>query len=366
MVLELRVAIFGLIPFATRPFCYSFYLQSHEKDWTYNQAREQLTDDILMKNRKGLLVKSAIVLLLLVVSLWIIFKVKNTEVQNMDEAARKNVPGKFVALTDGVTHYDDAGSTAAKTIVLIHGYSVPYYIWDNTYSSLVQQGFRVIRYDEFGRGFSDRPDVAYTPELYRRQLSDLLKSLNVKSPIALAGVSFGGAVATDFAVHHPNLVDKVILVDPVYNFKPDGVTEFVDNYLLTLLLEKQTVGQAKDFKYPNRFPGWAEKYRPQTRYNGFRHALVSTNYNYPNNVIQSNYRKLNSQQKDVLLIWGKDDKVVPFTFSDSLRAILNVQFFPVKDAAHLPTMEQPAIINQRIISFLGGGLNLDEQSALSK
>ena len=313
-----------------------------------------------MKNRKGWLIKSAIVLLLLVVSLWIVFKVKNTEVQNMDEAARKNVSGKFVALTDGVTHYDDAGSTAAKTIVLIHGYSVPYYIWDNTYSSLVQQGFRVIKYDEFGRGGSDRPDVAYTPELYRRQLFDLLKSLNVKAPVALAGVSFGGAVATDFAVHHPDLVDKVILVDPVYNFKPDGVTEFVDNYLLTLLLEKQAAGQAKDFKYPNRFPGWAEKYRPQTRYNGFRHALVSTNYNYPSNVIRSNYRKLNSQQKDVLLIWGKDDKVVPFAFSDSLRAILNVQFFPVEDAAPLPTMEQPAIVNQRIISFLGGGLNLNE------
>ena len=100
-----------------------------------------------MKNRKGWLIKSAIVLLLLVVSLWIVFKVKTTEIQNMDEAARKNVPGKFVALTDGVTHYDDAGSAAAKTIILIHGYSVPYYIWDNTYSSLVQQGFRVIKYD---------------------------------------------------------------------------------------------------------------------------------------------------------------------------------------------------------------------------
>ena len=177
-----------------------------------------------MKNRKGLLIKSAIVLLVLVAGLWIVFKVKNTEVQDMDEAARKGVPGKFVALNDGVTHYEEAGSADAKTIVLIHGSSVPYYIWDNTYSSLVQQGFRVIKHDEFGRGFSDRPDVAYTPELYRRQLFDLIKGLHVKAPVALAGVSFGGAVATDFAVHHPNLVDKVILVDPVCNFKPEGVS----------------------------------------------------------------------------------------------------------------------------------------------
>lgn len=312
-----------------------------------------------MKNRKGLLIKSAIVLLVLVAGLWIVFKVKNTEVQDMDEAARKGVPGKFVALTDGVTHYEEAGSADAKTIVLIHGSSVPYYIWDNTYSSLVQQGFRVIKYDEFGRGFSDRPDVAYTPELYRRQLFDLLKDLQVNAPVALAGVSFGGAVVTDFAVHHPDLVDKVILVDPVYNFKSAGVTESIDNYLLTLLLEKNTAGQANDFKYPNRFPDWVEKYRPQTTYKGFRHALISTRYNYPDAVIKSNYRKLNAQRKDVLLIWGKDDKVVPFAFSDSLRAILNVQFFPVEDAAHLPTMEQPAMVNQRMVSFL------KEQSGLA-
>ena len=305
-----------------------------------------------MKNKKSLLAKLAIALLLLVIGGWIAFNVKNTEVHNLDEAARKNVPGKFVSLPDGVTHYDEAGSVAAKTIVLIHGFSVPYYIWDNTYRSLVEQGFRVIKYDEFGRGYSDRPEVAYTPELYRRQLFDLLKSLNVQAPVALAGVSFGGAVAADFAAHHPSLVDKVILVDPVYNFQPAGISESVDKYLLAFLLEQQATGQADDFKYPNRFPGWVAKYRPQTQYKGFRHALISTKYNYPDSVIKNNYRKLNTQQKDVLLIWGKDDKVVPFAYSDSLRALLNVQFLPVADAAHLPTMEQPAIVNQRIISFL--------------
>jgi alpha-beta hydrolase superfamily lysophospholipase len=41
---------------------------------------------------------------------------------------------------------------AGKVIILVHGFSVPYYIWDGTYDSLVKAGFHVIRYDEFGRG----------------------------------------------------------------------------------------------------------------------------------------------------------------------------------------------------------------------
>ena len=36
-------------------------------------------------------------------------------------------------------------------VVLVHGLSVPYYIWDSTAASLAAAGHRVIRYDEYGR-----------------------------------------------------------------------------------------------------------------------------------------------------------------------------------------------------------------------
>jgi pimeloyl-ACP methyl ester carboxylesterase len=54
--------------------------------------------------------------------------------------------------------------------VLIPGFSVPYVIWDPTFEDLVEKGFRVLRYDLFGRGYSDRPDAIYDLELFDRQL----------------------------------------------------------------------------------------------------------------------------------------------------------------------------------------------------
>ena len=79
----------------------------------------------------------------------------------MNNEARKGIPGQFIKLTNGITHYQSGGPDTGKTIILVHGFSVPYYIWDTTYDSLVQNGLHVIRYDLFGRGYSDRPDVKY-------------------------------------------------------------------------------------------------------------------------------------------------------------------------------------------------------------
>ena len=94
----------------------------------------------------------------------------------MNDEARRNVSGKFIRLAKGITHYESGGVDTGKVVILIHGFSVPYYIWDATYDSLVQNGFRVIRYDMFGRGYSDRPNVVYDPPFYRMQLQDLISS----------------------------------------------------------------------------------------------------------------------------------------------------------------------------------------------
>ena len=284
--------------------------------------------------------------------LYIVFIIVNQETKTMDAAARKNVAGQFIQLTDGITHYEAGGPDTGKTVILLHGFSVPYYIWNGTFDSLVRQGFRVIRYDEFGRGYSDRPSVVYEPAFYRKQLFELIQLLHLKTPVSLAGVSFGGAVVTDFATHYPAMTDKIVLIDPVYHFRDAGPSEAITNYVMAVKHEKQAEGQLDDLKYPQQFPDWVKNYKVQMQYKGFRHALISTIMNYPGDTIINNYHKLNTLHKNILLIWGKEDQTVPFNFSDSLQQILHPEFFPVADARHLPYLEKPAIVNPKIISFL--------------
>ncbi len=85
--------------------------------------------------------------------------------------------GSFVALSDGCTHYELGGPQDGRPVALVHGFSVPYFIWDPTFRFLADSGFRVLRYDLFGRGFSDRPHLRYDIDLFCKQLRELLDIL---------------------------------------------------------------------------------------------------------------------------------------------------------------------------------------------
>lgn len=283
---------------------------------------------------------------------WLKFSANNQETKSMNDVARKGAAGQFIKLTAGISHYQAGGPDTGSVVILVHGFSVPYYIWDATYDSLVQNGFRVVRYDAFGRGYSDRPDVKYDLPLYRSQLRELITALHLKTPVNLAGLSFGGPVVTDFAVNYPDLVDKLILIDPIYVRPVLDKSEFVTNYEMALGHEQQANGQLTDVKYPDKFPGWVDRYKVQMQYKGFRHALISTRKHCYGDITVLNYKQLAKLEKKILLIWGKEDNTVPFHYSDSLRRILTVDFLAVEDARHLPHLEKPGPVNQKIISFL--------------
>ena len=122
--------------------------------------------------------------------------------------------GSFVQLTDGVTHYELSNITKDHTVVLVHGFSVPYFIFDPTFHFLTRCGFRVLRYDLFGRGFSDRPDVNYNIDLFVEQLAELLDALRLTRPVTLIGLSMGGPISTTFTARYPERVNKLVLIDP--------------------------------------------------------------------------------------------------------------------------------------------------------
>lgn len=284
---------------------------------------------------------------------------RNPEGATLDDAARKGAPGQFVRLSDGVTHYELSGPDSGRTIVLVHGFSVPYYIWDSTAAALSASGRRVLRYDQFGRGLSDRPSIDYTADVYDRQLGELLDSLHISGPVDVAGVSMGGWVTATFTGRHPKRVRSLILVDPVAGRRSGSLGKFdwpiVGPYLWqTLRVPTMANGQAGDFLHPDRFPGWADRYRPQTRFRGFGHALLSTRREQARTDMDSVYRLVAQAQVPVLLIWGTADQTVPFSRNESVRkAIPAAEFHPIQDAAHLPILERAALADSLVFDFLG-------------
>jgi pimeloyl-ACP methyl ester carboxylesterase len=278
----------------------------------------------------------------------------------IDEADRAAAPGQFVLLMDGFTHYELGGSPGQTTTVLIHGFSVPYFIWDPTFDDLVAEGMRVLRYDLFGRGYSDRPDIVYNLACFDRQLTDLINTLAIDSPINLIGLSMGGAIAVGFADKHPELVDKLVLINPagmpikqsplIHILSPRGIGEwlfdrFSEKFIVTAL--------AKDKYTRDKVPELQEKYRVQMRYRGFKRALLSTLRNGPLYSMAEAYKRVGRHPRPVLLIWGKHDRTVPFEISHKMRAAMpKSEFYGIDKAGHIPHYEQPERINQLLVKFL--------------
>jgi pimeloyl-ACP methyl ester carboxylesterase len=307
---------------------------------------------------KGILIKAVVTLALIVAAGYGVYRAVDPERRDIDASVRASAPGRFVRLSDGYTHYDIGGPSSGHLVVLAAGVSVPYYIWDPTFAALVQAGFRVLRYDYYGRGYSDRPDIPYSQAMYVRQLAELLDALNITQPIDLAGLSYGGSVVTSFADAYPDRVRALIYVDPSF-WSPTTLSVLDEmpaiwNYLTAVLDERWWPDlQLEDFLHPERFPDWPDRYKVQLQYRGFRRAQHSTSLANAKVDQGPELRRVGQHPRPVIAFWGKDDHSVPFEFSATLlQAMPHARVVPVEQAGHLPHMERPDVVHPALIAFL--------------
>ena len=315
-----------------------------------------------MHNKKRFLL---VFVLLLVFLLALAYVSRDRESKTLDDNNRALLGGNYITLNKGVVHYEFAekemsNKAVSKTVVLVHGFSVPYYVFDPTFEFLQEDNFRVLRFDLFGRGLSDRiPDSDYALDLYVEQLHDLLNALEIHAPVQLVGLSMGGAIVTHFVNKYPERVDKVALLAPLFHTpeRPEVALmnfPYLGEYLGKVVLVPKLINGASATVYdPASFPDWQEKFSPQTEYRGFSQALVQTLRYLSGRSFKAEYEKLGTLNKPVLLIWGRQDRVIPFSDHEQvLSAVPGVQFHAIDQAGHLPHYEQADQVNKLLADFL--------------
>jgi 3-oxoadipate enol-lactonase len=116
------------------------------------------------------------------------------------DTGRVRVPGSTL-------FYESAGT--GSPVILLHGGNLDRRMWDAEFGAL-QRTHRVIRYDARGYGRSGASDTAFSAHHDLRALMDALQLPRA----SLVGLSLGGRVAMDFALAHPERVDRLVLVAP--------------------------------------------------------------------------------------------------------------------------------------------------------
>lgn len=269
------------------------------------------------------------------------------------------MPGQFVRLADGVTHYEPAGPDSGQVVLLAAAFSVPAYLSDSLFQRLGRSGFRVIRFDYYGRGWSDRPMTTYDLDLFGRQMNELLDSLGIPGAVDVAGLSFGAAIVTNFADRYPDRVRSLIYIDPVFNtgrqLPPRERTAWAwDIYMVFR-------------EGPTTWPG-ASSTISFTR-SGFRTGWIATGCSSNSRVParrsgergwRSPWRRIRQSRFSG---WaripggccssGRQDTGASIGESEGLLAAMpRAEFVPVDSAGHLPHLEQPDIVVPTVVQFL--------------
>ena len=228
----------------------------------------------------------------------------------MSSAERGTATGQFAQLSQGVTHYEWFGPKRGPIVVCIHGLTTPSVVWGSLSKGLALMGCRVLTYDLYGRGYSDRPRGKQNEAFFIQQLNNLLHHEDITGTFSIIGYSIGGAIASIFAATHPNRIGQLILLAPAEIKINSG-------------------------KLATHIPGIADQQERELRNRGFMPAVLSSLRGILSKLLHKEHRAMHHAGLPVLAIWGRNDAVIPIGVADALAewSPSTVQMI-VDDAGH--------------------------------
>lgn len=277
---------------------------------------------------------------------------------SMNKEARAQAPGSFIQLSQGLTHYRLLGPADGELVILVHGGMVSgMQAWHKNHQALTGQGYQVLLYDLYGRGYSDRLEGEYTPEVFFRQFQELLEALSIQQPFYLAGLSLGSMVAINHSREHPEQVKSLLLISPAargkFRLNPVLKVPLLAEFLLTTYWRPRTIGnQMNEFYRPHEFPDYRASLEQMVKYRGYKASNYSTWVHTLTYNMEPQLADIGRLGLPVMLILGAHD---PYVAADEAltyqELIPGLEVKVVEEAGHVVNYEQPEKVNQLMIQF---------------
>ncbi|MEO0774599.1 MAG: alpha/beta hydrolase [Pseudomonadota bacterium] len=244
----------------------------------------------------------------------------------MTATRRKLAPGQFANLSQGITHYQWTGPEDGPVAVCVHGLTTPSFVYGPFAEGLAAKGYRVLTYDLYGRGFSDRPKGEQDSAFFNRQLNDLLADQGVTEPFVLVGYSMGGAIGAGFAAAHLTRVKQLILLapagmaldlGPLVDMAQRGT--FMGTWM-TLGFYPKSLRRATEGErgLESPIPHMVDRQVEETRLKGFAPAVLSSLRGVLDEDLEPAHRAVAAAGIPVTAIWGETDEVIPLECKDRL------------------------------------------------
>ena len=246
-----------------------------------------------------------------------------------------------------------------KVLILLHGLGASAERW-LCVSSMLSKHFRVVIPDIIGFGYSDKPAAEYTINFFIEFFQGFLTNLNISRSL-IVGSSFGGYLATEFAIRFTKQVEKLILAAPAGIMRTS--TRVLDQYIMAALYptfenakiaftnmayDPTTVTEStvRDFVNRMRLPN--AKYAFMSTLLGIRDSPKL-------------HGRLSKVEVPTLLVWGDNDNMIPLQYSNGFQEIPVNQLVIVNKCGHTPYVEKPQEFSEVALKFLNNTTSPDSK-----
>jgi len=272
-----------------------------------------------------------------------------------------NAPSRFTEVQGMKVHYRDEGpANDTLPIVLLHGTGASLHTFD-AWTRELSQVRRVIRLDLPAFGLTGPfPTRDYSMESFTLFLSDFLDRVGVDKAV-VAGNSFGGQIAWNFTLAHPDRVKKLVLIDASgYPSKSKSrpiafrIAEIpVLNKMLTLITPRSLAKASVLNVYYDKSkvtPELIDRYFELTLREGNRQALVDR---IQTELPVDAHEAISNIEVPTLVLWGKNDLLIPIEnarrFNDDIP---NSRLVLIDKCGHVPMEELPQKSLEPLKEFL--------------
>tara|TARA_B100000242_G_C43023770_1_gene476619 strand:- start:318 stop:1280 length:963 start_codon:yes stop_codon:yes gene_type:complete len=312
-----------------------------------------------------LIALSIIIFSLIFIYFYFAFKLLNPNKIRIPEG------GNLADLKNGKLYYRwfSPEKENGEILVLVHGFSTPSVVWEGVLPYLLEEGFKVLVYDHYGRGYSSRPKVKYTKDLFVDSLDELIEHQEISQKINLVGYSMGGPIVAGYAEKHSEKVRSASFIAPA-GYMSLSVPWYQKLFyrFLTMPIIRQFIGVVA----PSIFYGGSatltlstledeqhvpqerlnEIYREQMKYEGFTRSLLSTIKNFNLFQDKSSFKDIGNSEIPCSVIWGTSDETVSFDGHNEMQKDFNNLFSTViENGFHDITYSMPTKVAKHLLSF---------------
>lgn len=263
----------------------------------------------------------------------------------------------YVTVDSGRLFYEECGAERRGTpaVVLVHDGVMGAATWDAVWPALCAR-FHVVRYDRRGKGRSPAPTAPFS------QVADLDAVMTDRrvGRATVVGSSAGGALALDFALAHPARVVRLVLLGPVLSGMPYSEHfQARERANFAPLIERGDIDAAATKQAEDRYalaPGRTAARRALLAYlranpQNLRGALTDGRFQERPAVPAAAH--LGDVRVPTLILVGEADIPDVHAHAGAIEfGVWGARREVVRDAGHLPQLEQPGLVGDRIVAFV--------------